>query len=381
MTTTFNMRSPGIRLHKLILFAWAVVITAVLLLLSLPVLAGGITMVLTDRNFNTSFFEVAGGGDPILYQHLFSIEVLDDYLILSTLFIFPKFRLSILKKHMSNNSLKNKFDFSVFYKKYNTYLPNNKTPSENFLTWLVGFTEGEGSFIVNNRGDLVFVITQATVDKQILEFIQEILGFGKVIPQSAITSRYVTQNKKEIDIIVSLFNGNLVLPKRQETFYLFVKGFNKWVTKGRILLEPVAIINRPILPTLNDAWFAGFTDGEGCFTCSIGEKKGFSFNFNISQKWEINLTVLEHFSVLFKNGIVSKHSQENTYEFRLGGVNNCKDVFSYFDKYTLYTKKSLSYKLWRNIHNDLINKYHLDESKRQEMIEKAKMINKSNNTN
>jgi len=71
ITTILNMRSPGIRLHKLALFGWAVVITAVLLLLSLPVLAGGITMVLTDRNFNTSFFEVAGGGDPILYQHLF----------------------------------------------------------------------------------------------------------------------------------------------------------------------------------------------------------------------------------------------------------------------------------------------------------------------
>ena len=65
------MRTPGIRLHKLALFGWAVVITAVLLLLSLPVLAGGITMVLTDRNFNTSFFETAGGGDPILFQHLF----------------------------------------------------------------------------------------------------------------------------------------------------------------------------------------------------------------------------------------------------------------------------------------------------------------------
>lgn len=71
ITTILNMRSPGIRLHKLALFGWAVIITAVLLLLSLPVLAGGITMVLTDRNFNTSFFEVAGGGDPILFQHLF----------------------------------------------------------------------------------------------------------------------------------------------------------------------------------------------------------------------------------------------------------------------------------------------------------------------
>jgi cytochrome c oxidase subunit 1 len=71
ITTILNMRSPGIRLHKLPLFTWSVVVTAVLLLLSLPVLAGGITMIITDRNFNTSFFETAAGGDPILYQHLF----------------------------------------------------------------------------------------------------------------------------------------------------------------------------------------------------------------------------------------------------------------------------------------------------------------------
>ena len=190
ITTVLNMRTNGMSLHKLPLFTWAIFITAILLLLSLPVLAGGITMLLSDRNFNTSFYDPAGGGDPILYQHLF----LKPY----TIFTISSVPI-VIEEDFNYENFKNQYElhFSPLLK---------KVPSDNFLTWLIGFTEGEGSFIVSKtRNSLQFVITQSTEDIAILHYIQENLGFGKVIAQGKRTSSYIVQDISNLYLILLLF--------------------------------------------------------------------------------------------------------------------------------------------------------------------------------
>ena len=326
-------------------------------------------MVLTDRNFNTSFFEVAGGGDPILYQHLFLT-------IITCLCLFIYMVSSVSPSYESNSQ----FELDVFLDAYKTLFPNNKLPEAEFLQWLIGFAEGEGSFTVAKRGDLAFVITQSTSDVNVLNYIKNGLGFGRVIVQSTKgnTHRYILQDMNGLALISHLFNGNMVFPTRTARFHTFLSALNEKLLRNNIpLIYP---IYNTVLPTLNDAWLSGITDGEGNFSCSIlVARKTYRLRYILTQKHDLNKPVFDYLATLFKDigclAAVVPHTVENVWEIRINGVKNCKLIYKYFDQFTLKTNKYQSYLKWKKITVRLEKGHHLDSSKITNLHTMSKEIN------
>lgn len=120
-----------------------------------------------------------------------------------------------------------------------------------------------------------------------------------------------------------------------------------------------------LIPTLDDGWLSGITDGEGSFTCSLlSNCSAFRFRFILTQKWEANKYIFEHLVNILKKcsieGSVVAHHADNVWELRVNGLKNCKGLFVYFDNYNLMSKKKDSYLKWKSLYNRLVDKDHLN---------------------
>ena len=446
ITTILNMRSPGIRLHKLALFGWAVVVTAILLLLSLPVLAGAITMLLTDRNFNTSFFEAAGGGDPLLYQHLFwffghpevYILIIPGFGIISTTIsassnkgvfgylgmVYAMMSIGVLgfvvwswvlasphsdmsahnfaicwnclvligtlkgknsisytqsagnlflystesnTQSASETTRERSFKFLPFRQCYKTLLGYHAQHlSNDWLTWLIGFVEGDGAIQTYKNGTTVrFVLTQK--ESAILYHIQKKLGIGVVkhFPQGTSGSkndfyRLIVNNPSHVLLLAFLFNGNLTLTHRIQQMDLWVKALN-----SRFGTNTILYINTSVTVTLQDSWLSGFTDAEGCFNVSVTSNTRYKLGHVIKMRYILDQkdnSILLVIQKIFGFGKVSYRSQtDGVYRYTATGFKSMRNVISYFRVHLLLTKKKNSFEKWLEIHNIVSDKLHLSE--------------------
>lgn len=373
----------------------------------------GLTMLLFDRNFNTSFFVVAGGGDPILYEHIFYKPIYYNLYIYILQIIYVniiilinlnnniifiskliKNNLNILKIKYFNINIYNNiiftnsnYNFKKFYNEYKKNYPNNKLPDKQFLEWFIGFFEGNGSFIKFKNGRLSLIIIQKELN--ILNIIKEHLKLGNInfISIKNKIYKYEIHQKNDIYLLSLLFNGNLSLPIKLIKFQEFLAILNLKLIKNNKSI--IIFINKCKWPSINSAWLSGFTDAEGFFTVSILDKnesdKIYKIKYILNQKYEINKLILNRineelssYQSISNNKLVGEivsHSEVNSYELKINGLKNCLIILNYFDKYSLLSKKKNSYIIFKDILKRINNLEHLNMDKRKILKELAKTMN------
>lgn len=190
------------------------------------------------------------------------------------------------KQSVSETIRETFLNFSAFRIYYNTLFKNTDHLSDEWLTWFIGFAEGDGAIQTYDKGKRVrFVLTQKESD--ILHKIQFKLNIGVVkhFPQGKSGKnndfyRWIVDNPLHILLLAFLFNGNLAQNHRIEQLALWVNALN-----NRFGSETIKLKNTPVSITLQDAWLSGFTDAEGCFNVSITVNSRYTLGHVIKMRY------------------------------------------------------------------------------------------------
>ena len=276
------------------------------------------------------------------------------------------------------------FNFSAFRQCY-TRLFGKSTQhlSDNWLTWFIGFVEGDGAIqTYANNTRVRFVLTQK--ESGILYYVRNRLGIGivKHFPQGTSGNkndfyRWIVDNPSDILLLAFLFNGNLAITHRIQQLALWVQCLNH-----RFGANTIEFINTAVSVTLQDGWLSGFTDAEGCFNVSITSNARYALGHVVKMRYLLDQkdsAILHTIQDLFGFGKVTIRSKtDGVYRYTATGFKSMKDVISYFKVFPLLTKKALSFDKWLTIHNLVINKLHLTEEGLAQVRALQKQININN---
>ena len=272
--------------------------------------------------------------------------------------------------------------------KQNT-VSHKKSINKSFLEWFIGFAEGNGSFLVSNDDTteggvrLFFIINQR--EEKVLYYIRSNLGFGKVSTYTSY-SRYIVADRKSIDRLIYLFNGNLLLNKTNARFALWLDARNKYsldemVYKPQIC--PTPAVRSPVTSPSNttkgsvnmsvmlasheslsdffdgNAWLSGFIDAEGCFNVQHTVDKRYTLGFRVrlrfilDQKYEYS--ILKKICVFLQSGLISIRKLALTetdrdlcgiYRYTSTHMKSHQKLIEYLKLYPLHTKKKVAFYRW-----------------------------------
>lgn len=255
-----------------------------------------------------------------------------------------------------------------FYKTYKLFIKNDNIPDQVWLTWLIGFIEGDGA-ILTHKESLSIVLTQK--DSSVLYHIKDVLAFG-IVKEFKGYSRFIIKNNSDIYLMILLLNGNIVLNKRKEQLKRMIdvfnnKNFRKMEWLFSIISKKIIFISSSPNISLKDSWLSGFTDAEGCFNVHIVKRKEMKLGYNVSLRYLLDQKdeefILEDIRKLIGYGKVSCRglNSRRIFRYSLHSLKNSKNIIHYFNSFSLKTTKKYSFEIWVKIYNMLLNKEHLSK--------------------